>query len=264
MLTNFHTHTRRCLHAFGTEEDYVQEAVIKGVKKLGFSDHGPFPDHDFGLRMPFAELNDYLKEIERLKVVYQGKIQLYKGLEIEYHPRYREYYRQLLTEFGLDYLALGEHQFTAKDGTVKNIFFAQSTEDYLEYADAVCEGMRTGYFQFVAHPDLMFLNNLAPDENTLLACERILDCAAETHTVLEYNANGFRRERKCYPEGLRYPYPYAPFWEMVRERKLPVIVGADCHSPQQVCDFTFLDAISRAQETGLYLVNDIFEMTNQD
>ena len=61
MKANYHTHTERCRHAQGTEEDYIREALKAGVSILGFSDHAPFPDHDFGFRMPYDELETQIK-----------------------------------------------------------------------------------------------------------------------------------------------------------------------------------------------------------
>ena len=43
MLTNYHTHTTRCGHAEGTEEEYILTALRCGYKVLGFSDHTPWP-----------------------------------------------------------------------------------------------------------------------------------------------------------------------------------------------------------------------------
>ena len=42
MLTNYHTHTTRCGHAEGTEEEYILTALRCGYKVLGFSDHTPW------------------------------------------------------------------------------------------------------------------------------------------------------------------------------------------------------------------------------
>ncbi|MFR6590052.1 MAG: PHP domain-containing protein [Gallintestinimicrobium sp.] len=58
--TNYHTHTKRCMHAEGTEADYVKAALNAGLDVLGFSDHGPFPDNRFDSRMPYADLDEYL------------------------------------------------------------------------------------------------------------------------------------------------------------------------------------------------------------
>lgn len=263
MLTNFHTHTKRCLHAFGTEEDYVREAVAKGLSQLGFSDHGPFPDHEYGYRMPFEELTAYRLELDRLKAVYQDQLTLFSGLEIEYLPRCRAYYQELLSEQGMDYLALGEHFYCGRKGEINFISAAKSTEDYLYYAQAVCDAMETGFFRFVAHPDLMFLNPFAFDKNTEKACEMIIEGAKRYNAVLELNANGFRREEKCYPDGKRHPYPYLRFWDMVKAADIPVIVGSDCHSPDQLFDSTMQKALRLANMKELRLLDSIMTEDQQ-
>ena len=38
MKTNYHTHTTRCVHATGSDEDYVLSAIKGGYQELGFSD----------------------------------------------------------------------------------------------------------------------------------------------------------------------------------------------------------------------------------
>ena len=43
MKTNFHTHTARCGHASGRDEEYVQSAIRGGYRVLGFADHNPWP-----------------------------------------------------------------------------------------------------------------------------------------------------------------------------------------------------------------------------
>ena len=43
MIANYHTHTWRCMHAEGTEREYVERAIEGGLKILGFSDHTPMP-----------------------------------------------------------------------------------------------------------------------------------------------------------------------------------------------------------------------------
>ena len=258
LLSNFHTHTYRCKHAFGTEEDYVLSAVRSGLSQLGFSDHAPFPDQDFGYRMDYSELQDYLDTIDSLNNKYQNSIRLFRGLEIEYHPEYTDYYRQLLEEKGLDYLALGEHIYHSRSGELKNIFFAESTDDVMDYAENICKGLETGLFRFVAHPDLLFINDLPIDENTEAACSMIIECASKNHVILEYNANGYRREKHLYPDGLRHPYPHPFFWNKVAKTDIQVIVGSDCHTPEQLYDNSVESARESALQLGLKLTDSLF------
>ena len=65
---NYHTHTERCGHATGDDEQYVRAAIEAGIKFLGFSDHVPFKNvvHPSD-RMNYDQLDDYIESIETLK-----------------------------------------------------------------------------------------------------------------------------------------------------------------------------------------------------
>ncbi|MBQ0092821.1 MAG: histidinol-phosphatase, partial [Clostridiales bacterium] len=39
MRYNYHTHTDRCKHAVGREDDYIAVAIREGYDGLGISDH---------------------------------------------------------------------------------------------------------------------------------------------------------------------------------------------------------------------------------
>ena len=261
MQSNFHNHTQRCKHAFGTEEDYVNAALRCGLTELGFSDHGPFPDKDYGLRMDFDELPDYLAAIDRLSAKHEGKIRLFKGLEIEFHPQYLDYYRTLFTDYHMDYLALGEHTYTEADGSMKNIFFAESTAAYIAYAESIAAAVETGYFAFIAHPDIMFINALAWDKNCEKACDIILSAAEKYDIPLELNANGIRRGMQDYPDGTRLPYPHDGFWSQLRGSKQRVLIGSDCHIPEQIKDSAIQLARQMCRGMELNVIETLFPVS---
>lgn len=251
MKTNYHTHTQRCLHAGGTEVDYVQAALEAGVSVLGFSDHAPFPDRDYGYRMPFSELETYFSEVDRLSKLHQDVI-IKKSLEIEYLPQYRDYYERLIDHYHTDYLLLGEHFFLDQAGAFHNIsIHGKGTDAYVDYAKAVAQALHTGYFQMVAHPDIFTMNPNAWDINCERATEIILDAAVQTGSILEFNANGFRRGIHAYPDGERYMYPHTKFWERVVGTNIPVIVGSDCHGPSQVWDEAMARSFEVLKELGI-------------
>ena len=84
MIENYHTHTTRCRHASGTEEEYVCHAIDGGLKVLGFSDHTPFifPDGYYtGMRMFPDQLEDYVASVLALKEKYKKDSQIYCGVE---------------------------------------------------------------------------------------------------------------------------------------------------------------------------------------
>ncbi|MDE7434238.1 MAG: histidinol-phosphatase [Lachnospiraceae bacterium] len=258
MKSNFHTHVQRCKHAEGSEEDYIKEALAKGLSQLGFSDHAPYPDVDFGYRMLYEELADYLETVDRMREKYQDKLVIWKGLEIEYLPRYRDYYEELLSKQKVDYLLLGEHFYINAEGKQTGTYEISSTQEYIAYAKAIAEGMRTGLFRAVAHPDLYMLNHFAWNEDCRRAADLIIDTAVATGTILEYNANGFRRAQESYPEGLRHPYPYDGFWQMAAQAPVQVMVGSDCHAPHILWDEAVELSYRKLQELGIESVRELF------
>lgn len=259
MKSNYHTHTKRCRHAGGSAEDYVKAALEYGLDILGFSDHAPFPDQDYGWRMLYDELDDYTAEIDEAAEKYRSDITLYKGLEIEYLPVYdreQSYYRFLLEE-KLDYLICGQHMFTASDGELHNVFRLESEELITDYAHACCSAMRSGYFPILAHPDVFSLFQ-APwgriEEN---ASDLIIETALQTGTILEYNSNGRRKGLKEFPDETRFEYPHIRFWEKLRGTGIEVIVGADSHSPDSLYDRPVIESYEFLDSLGLRPVNDI-------
>ncbi len=251
MRTNYHTHTKRCLHAFGTEEDYISSALNAGVSVLGFSDHAPFPDVDYGYRMPYSELREYFAAVDRLREERADDIIIKKSLEIEYLPQYVEYYERLLEIEKVDYLLLGEHFYINGAGEFHNITQATGTEAYLDYAKAIAAALETGYFRMLAHPDLFTINKLAWDRNCDAATDIILSAAVKAGTVLEFNANGYRRGIHDYPDGRRHMYPHEKFWAAAKGTDLHVMVGSDCHEPYQVWDECMDRAVDYLKERGI-------------
>ena len=60
---NYHTHTFRCNHCDGTEEQMILSAIKAGIKELGFSDHMPWPKYRKEIqriRMQPKEIEDYV------------------------------------------------------------------------------------------------------------------------------------------------------------------------------------------------------------
>lgn len=106
-LVNYHTHTAYCRHAGGTAEDYAQEAFRKGLETLGFSDHLPFPGDPFGYRMPYEEIGAYITDVYREKERYKGRMEILCGFEGEYIRGKEDFYEELLTAGGCDYLLMG-------------------------------------------------------------------------------------------------------------------------------------------------------------
>ncbi|MGL5915531.1 MAG: histidinol-phosphatase, partial [Culicoidibacterales bacterium] len=242
-------------HAFGEDEQYVQEAINQGLTRLGFSDHGPFPDGRWSFsRMNFTDLPSYCEHVRQLAQKYQQKIEISLGLEIEYDPAQMEYYAQLLNQYELDYLLLAQHYFIDTDDQEHSSFQITRARDLELYADTLIQAMETGIFGFVAHPDVMFNSYPQWDETCTKVSKAILQVAQDLQMPLELNANGLRKGQQQFADEQRYPYPHYRFWELAATYTVPVLINSDCHHYREMYDEAVVQAHTRAQQWGLQVV----------
>ena len=112
MRACYHTHTKRCGHARGEDEEYVLAAIDAGVEILGFSDHAPmiYPEgYVSGFKMRPEEIEEYFSSLLSLKEKYREKIDINIGFETEYYPDLWETELDFWKKYPLDYLILGQH-----------------------------------------------------------------------------------------------------------------------------------------------------------
>lgn len=251
LRTNFHTHTYRCMHAEGTEEDYVKAAVRCGLTQLGMSDHGPDPENSNRYKMTWEELDDYLGTLAELKKKYQGEIAIFSGFEYEYLDEFLPFLKELKMREDIDYFGLGPHAFRDSRGEFYNSFGLTHPREFMPYAKAVAQAMESGLYSFVAHPDIYVMNMETHCKEADEAAKIIAKASLDTGIPLEINANGMRKGQFMCDGVMRYPYPYWRFWDVVAEVGSKVIVGSDAHSPKDLCDECFVNAEKFAAERGI-------------
>jgi len=226
LCANYHTHTVRCGHASGTEREYIENALSAGMKTLGFSDHAPYPFPD-GFRSTFRmgtdSLPGYVETLLALREEYRGRIEILLGLEAEYYPARFGQFLELISPYPLDYLILGQHYLENEyDGTYCGAPHG-SEADLARYADQVTEGLSTGKFAYLAHPDLFnFTGNDAAYRKHMT---RLCLAAKELGIPLEINFLGYS-DHRCYPS--------ERFFRIVAEVGNTVIFGCDAHRPAMI------------------------------
>ena len=233
MFANYHTHTFRCGHAVGEDREYVETAIRRGLKVLGFSDHVPmpFPDgHESRFRVPIRQLEEYVTSVLDLRAEYKGDIDVRLGFEAEYYPDLFESMLALIAPYPVEYLLLAGH-FNDSRETIYNPAMQFSREALRTYVDVVVAGMETGKYSCVAHPDLF--HYAGPERIYRAEMGRLCRRARELDVPLEINILGLREGRN---------YPCALFWPLAKAEGCRVILGCDAHAPKDVADPEQLDA----------------------
>jgi histidinol-phosphatase (PHP family) len=235
MNTNYHTHTKRCGHSGNFEdEEYVISAINNGFKELGFTEHAMFSDiyNEYGMRPPYSDLDGYIESINNLKEKYKDQIKIYCGMECEYFKEYYDELKKLLDDKKMDYLIFGNHFIAHKEGSIYTPNEIWNTDLYFDlYMNKAIEAMESKLFKVFAHPDFVFQFYDEWNEHIKEICLKVLKVAKENDVYLEINIGGFRRGKREYKNGIRYPFPYENFWKLVNEVGNKVIIGVDAHNP---------------------------------
>ncbi len=238
---NIHTHTHRCGHAFGDDEQFVLAAIEAGFETLGFSEHIGYEWFDIPTdRMLYRDSEDYLASIERLKLKYQDRIKIVVGFEIEFYPSELSFLQRMRER--VDYMIVGQH---CKYVDGNGFDYYCNDEDVLDYANLVVQAIESGLICCVAHPDYFMLGRRNFSQACEEAARRIAKSAVEHHIPLEVNLKGSRKGKLRYLEGEAYPYPFRRFWEVVSEYPIQCIYGWDAHQPT---DFLEIGEVERVDE----------------
>lgn len=233
MKANYHTHTPRCHHAGGTEEEYIKAAIEGGFQVLGFSDHTPWrykSDFVSHIRMLPEELPDYMITVQDLKTAYQDQITLHLGLECEFYPMYMDWMQEMREK--MDYLILGAHYLYTDESYPYIVYPCKEDRGMWEYVEACCEALESGLFAYMAHPDLFMRYRSEWTKECEKAAHTLLTTIKKLGLPIEYNLNGLLVQKRENEPG----YPRREFWEFARDYEIPAIIGVDAHSPKLLAD----------------------------
>lgn len=246
MSADYHLHTPLCQHATGLPGEYARIAVEKGLDEIGFADHNPMPEPFDDWRMLIDQLPRYIAMVEEVRGQFPG-LPIRLGLECDFIPGQEAWIERLAGMADWDYL-IGSVHYIAPGWDVdnpKHIGKFQEhpvSEIWALYWRAYEQCIRSGLFDFVAHPDLVKKFGHRPDGDLRKFYESSILAAAEKNVAVEINTAGLRK-----PAGELYPA--REFLLMAFEAGIPLLINSDAHAPEEVgADFD--KAVTLAREVG--------------
>lgn len=229
-MKNFHTHTYLCKHAIGVPTDYAKVACSNNFTALGFSDHCPYPDNTWiGMHMELDQQELYKNMVQEAKD--NSNIPIYFGYECEWHKSFYSWYNdKLIYENKAEYLIFGPHW--VKLGS-EYVYVSDFTEKstFIKYVDLTIEGMNSGLYAYIAHPDLFLESTTNITPFYLDLCKKIIQAAIDIKMPLEINGNGCTKTQITRNGKLEYRYPVKKFWLLAKEMGADIIIASDAHDP---------------------------------
>ena len=233
ILADYHTHTKYS-HGKGTIEENVLEAISKGIKTIGISDHG-YKHLAYGIK-----LNDIYKmreEIDKLNEKYSN-IEILLGMEcnildchgnIDIHDKIIE---------NCDYIMAGYH-FASTPTSLKSMLnhcnnYMIKNEKSTEYnTKALINAMRNNDIFIITHPG----------DKGEVYIEEVAKIAKTTDTRLEINSShGFLNANQLMK---------------IKNIGNKFVIGSDAHIPQNVGNFDLAMKIIKEANVDISLIENI-------
>ena len=239
---DLHNHTTRCNHAEGTIDEYIERAIELGIDIYGFSEHAPM-DFDEKYRLPFCDMDAYVKDVRDAKARYQNDIEILLGYEVDYLPGHMD---ERVLSADVDYLIGSVHFIDKWSFDNPEFIGGWKTKDIDEiwkaYFEATEAMVKTGKFDIVGHLDLIKVFKYMPRQDVRILAKDVLHAIQKSGMVLELNAAGLRK-----PVG--EIYPSRDLLEVAYELEIPITFSSDAHAVDQV-GFGYEKTKALAKEVG--------------
>lgn len=252
-LQNLHMHSCYCDGA-NTIENTIKVGIEKGFDSIGFSGHSTMP-HPNTYSMTLESEQEYIKEVQELKIKYADKIEVLLGIEYDFYS--------INDLSNYDFIIADVHHIKVKDTlvdmdvrkpeTVQKIIDDYFDGDGLKYARAFYETtaklVELERADFVGHFDLIekHIEKANLFDHT---CKKYKDyqiCALETLVkkipIFEINTGAI-------PRGYRStPYPSISVLKELKRLGGNITISSDCHDNKYL-SFKYDYAVELAKEAG--------------
>ncbi|KAJ8656428.1 hypothetical protein O0I10_007996 [Lichtheimia ornata] len=250
MPYSFHSHSGQyCKHGYGLLEDVVKEAIRKGFKIYGLSEHMPrleeselYPEEleasctPATLAATFAEFRQHARQLQEQ---YKEQITLLVGTEIEFiHTGYAGAIDKLRKQHTVDYVVGSLHHVGTIPIDFSNELYQkalakyQSLEALFEaYFDEQYAMLQAVKPEVVGHFDLV---RIFAGSDACLQESAIWEKVVRNVDLIVGYGGLFEINSRAWKKGLTDAYPHRSIIKLIQEKGGRFTLSDDCHGPNDV------------------------------
>lgn len=264
MITDYHVHLETGPYTIEWVKEYLKIATERGVKDLGFSEHGyRFKQAKSMFTNPWIDERQTEDLEEYVGLVLEAKKQglpVKLGIELDYIPGKEKEIEEFLKPYPWDYV-IGSVHWINDWGFDLEIMKDRWQEQpiiksYQEYFSILENLLTSNLFDILGHIDVIKVYGHKPDLKDTELLHNIYDKSInqikKSNMTVEVSTAGLRK-----PVGELYPDP--EIMRRLADNNIPLIINSDAHKPQHVGE-DFDKGIKYIKEYG---INQISTFTNR-
>ena len=233
---SYHSHTNGIYDGCNTIEEMITQAENLGWESYGISNHLVcHPKSPSYQKMFFQDFEKVFEQSQRTideirTCALKHKIPVYVGFEVDFFmsSEWRKEFEKILPKLEVDYLIGAVHTLQSDDGNDACWLYDRDrtqaqTQAYLSnYWKTVKEAIQSGYFNWMAHLDLLKYFQLSQPSDWENEIE-VSELLAKHQMATELNTSAMRR-------GLKEFYPGEPFLKELNRQTVALLISDDAHS----------------------------------
>lgn len=220
-LVDYHMHTVLS-DGKNTYEEMVQQAILKGLMEIGFTDHICLKPVDWAIRI--EDIPVMTRQIADLQSKYKDQIQIRYGVEMDYFPGYEDEIHKLIESIPVDYVIGSVHFIGDWNFDTDESFYGKWSNNklYEKYFHLIQKAAQSDLFDIIGHIDLIKKFRIYPETNQDTLFEETVKIIKEHNLVVELNTGGL--DRPC-----QEFFPNSRILQFCKEHQVPVTLSSDSH-----------------------------------
>lgn len=252
MITgDFHMHTLFSSDSKADVRSMLDSAIEKGMERVCITDHW---EEDYPKEYEETEFHfdktGYVKELERLREEYAGKLDVRIGVEIGMQPHLGSFYKKEISRYPYDFVIGSVHLVERKDPYFNEWW--KEYEDEQMYRKAFDETIRNleqfEDFDVLGHID--YIVRYGRRQAEAYSYERFHEILDEILKKVIVSGKGIELNTAGWKYGLDFCHPHPDVLKRYKELGGEIItVGSDAHKPEHVA-YDFKKAAEVLQSCG--------------
>ncbi|MGB9813881.1 MAG: histidinol-phosphatase [Thermovenabulum sp.] len=239
-LKDYHVHIEKGPYTLEWLKKFFDTAEKRNIGELGISEHlyrfhqakalwrgGPIRN-EWHEKRAVMDIDDYIELIERAKKEgYPVKL----GVEADYFPENEDIIREFIKNYPFDYVIGSVHWLSEFGFDNPDRIFEWEGKDidrvYEEYFETLIKAVKSGIFDFIAHPDLVKIFNYRAKSDLSSLYESLAREIKNMDLCVEISTAGLRKP-------VKEIYPSKELMNYFAKYYIPVILNSDAHCPEDV------------------------------
>ena len=251
MYFDYHMHTNFSADCDYTMEEMCEAAIGKNLDEIAITDHHDIDYQDDSIQFNLDK-EGYLKELEKCKEKFAGRLVIKKGIEMGLQPHILKESNDFLKD-DFDFIICSFHTAEKKDLYNGDFFEGKSQWDaYHKYLESILEVVQNfDNYNVLGHLDLVRRYDYYDSKPDLMDNDKAVEIIREILKEVIRNDKGIEvNTAGYYIEEGNNPNPTVKVLELYKELGGRILtIGSDSHSPEQLA-YKFPETFKMLKEVG--------------